>query len=320
MNGKKTKDTKGHAKGFENRIEKNPEKLSYILRAKKFRAKKRLGQNFLIDPDILNAIVSNVSSDDVVLEIGPGLGFVTEKLVNTAKKVVAVELDDDAIKVLDKNLGTKENFTLIHADILKTNLKDIFKEEFEKGTKIKVVANIPYYITSPIIAHLLGEIDEIENENRGMTAEIILMVQYEVAKRLVANEKSQNKEYGLLSILAQFWADCSIVKNVSKRCFLPSPKVDSAVLKIKINDAPKCEITPLLKRTIKAAFSERRKNIKNSLQNAGFLNVEEALNDAGFDIQTRGEKLSIEDFCKLSKALMKYNLKENSYGANKKEK
>ena len=153
-----------------------------------------------------------------------------------------------------------------------------------------------------------------------MTAEIILMVQYEVAKRLVANEKSQNKEYGLLSILAQFWADCSIVKNVSKRCFLPSPKVDSAVLKIKINDAPKCEITPLLKRTIKAAFSERRKNIKNSLQNAGFLNVEEALNDAGFDIQTRGEKLSIEDFCKLSKALMKYNLKENSYGANKKEK
>ncbi len=287
--------------------ETNPQKANYILRAKRFRAKKRLGQNFLIEPEIVEKITSNVEAEDVVLEIGPGLGFVTEKLVNLAKKVVAVELDEDAIKVLEKNLGKKENFTLIHSDILKTNLKDIFKEEFEHGKKIKVVANIPYYITSPIIAHLLGEIDEINNENRNMIDEIILMVQYEVALRLVANEKSPNKEYGMLSILAQFWADCNIIKNVSKRCFMPSPKVDSAILKIKINDAPKCEITPFLKRTIKAAFSGRRKNIKNSLQNAGFLEVEKALNEAGFEVQTRGEKLSIEDFCTLSKALYKYN-------------
>ena len=323
MNGKKIKDNKGHA------ITSKPkkanakgvkpvgadvqnidfEKMNYILRAKKFRAKKRLGQNFLIDSEVLNKIVSEVSSDDIVLEIGPGLGFVTEKLVSVAKKVVAVELDDDAIKVLEKNLGGKENFTLIHADILKTNLKDIFKAEFAAGKKIKVVANIPYYITSPIIAHLLGEIDEINNENRSIISEIILMVQYEVALRLVANEKSPNKEYGMLSILAQFWADCNIIKNVSKRCFFPSPKVDSAVLKIEINDRPKCEITPLLKRTIKAAFLGRRKNIKNSLQNAGFLNVEEALNKAGFDVQTRGEKLSIEDFCRLSKVLSEYGAK-----------
>ena len=151
-------------------------KENYILRAKKFRAKKRLGQNFLISPEIIDSIVSNVNKDDTVLEIGPGLGFVTEKLVDVAKKVVAVELDDDAVKILEKNLCNNENFTLIHADILKTSLKDIFKEEFNSDTKIKVVANIPYYITSPIIAHLLGEIDEIKNENRNMISEIILMV------------------------------------------------------------------------------------------------------------------------------------------------
>lgn len=283
-------------------------KENYILRAKKFRAKKRLGQNFLINPEIIDSIVSNVNKDDIVLEIGPGLGFVTEKLVDLAKKVVAVELDDDAVKILKKNLASKENFTLIHADILKTNLKDIFEEEFNSGAKIKVVANIPYYITSPIIAHLLGEIDEIENNNRNMTDEIILMVQQEVAKRLVADENSPNKEYGVLSILSQFWADCSIIKNVSKKCFSPSPKVDSAIVRIKINNNPRCEITPLLKRTIKASFLGRRKNIKNCLQNAGFLNVEKALQNAGFDIQIRGEKLSIKDFCKLSKVLYEYNL------------
>lgn len=290
-----------------NKISDELSKEFYIMRAKSFRAKKRLGQNFLISPEVLNKIVSSVHSDDIVLEIGPGIGFVTEKLVKTAKKVVAVELDEDAIKVLEKNLGGHGNFTLIHNDILKTNLKDIFKEEFSEGKKIKVVANIPYYITSPIIAHLLGEIDEICNENRSMISEIILMVQYEVARRLVADEKAENKEYGMLSILANFWAETEIIKNVSKKCFYPSPKVDSAVLRIKINDKPRCEITPLLKRTIKACFLQRRKNIKNSLSAGGFLEAEKAIADAGFNIQTRGEKLSIEDFSKLSKALYKYN-------------
>ncbi len=288
----------------------------YIQRAKKFRTKKRLGQNFLINPEIINTIISNVKEDDIVLEIGPGAGFVTEKLVKIAKKVVAVELDEDAVNVLEKNLGGYENFTLIHNDILKTSLEDIFKEEKLQGKKIKIVANIPYYITSPIIAHLLGEIDDIANKNRLMTDEIILMVQYEVAKRIIADNGAQNKEYGMLSILSQFWADCSIIKNVSKRCFYPSPKVDSAIVKIKINDKPRCEITPLLRRTIKAAFLQRRKNIKNSLQNAGFLNVEEALKACGFDIQIRGEKLSIQDFCNLSKALEEVQNSEHGLKKN----
>lgn len=286
-----------------NDISKELSRELYIQRARKFRAKKRLGQNFLVSPEVLDKIISNAVGDDIILEIGPGLGFVTEKLVKRASKVVAVELDEDMIKVLEKNLSSAENFTLIHNDILKTNLKDIFKEEFEEGKKIKVIANIPYYITSPIIAHLVGEIDDVCNENRGLIEEIILMVQYEVAKRLVATSNSPGKEYGMLSVLAQFWADVGIIKNVSKKCFFPSPKVDSALLRIKINDKPRCEITPYLKRTIKAGFLQRRKNIKNSLINAGFKNVEEALFKAGFSPQIRAEKLSIEDFCKLSKTL-----------------
>lgn len=284
----------------------------YFLRAKKFRAKKRLGQNFLINPKVVDKIISNINSDDIVLEIGPGLGFVTEKLVTSAKKVVAVELDDDAIKILEKNLGGYENFQLIHNDILKINLKDVFQEEFNTGRKIKIAANIPYYITTPIIAHLLGEIDEINNQNRGMVDEIILMVQYEVARRIVADEKAQNKEYGLLSILSNFWADTEIIENVHKKSFSPVPKVDSALVRIKINDKSKCEITPYLKKTIKAAFLQRRKNIKNSLLNAGFKNVEKALEEAGFDLQIRGEKLSIQDFYNLSKALYKYNNEKGS--------
>ncbi len=159
---------------------------------------------------------------------------------------------------------------------------------------------------------MLGEIDEINNQNRGMVDEIILMVQYEVARRIVADEKAQNKEYGLLSILSNFWADTEIIENVHKKSFSPVPKVDSALVRIKINDKSKCEITPYLKKTIKAAFLQRRKNIKNSLLNAGFKNVEKALEEAGFDLQIRGEKLSIQDFYNLSKALYKYNNEKGS--------
>jgi len=289
---------------------------NYLFRAKKFRAKKRLGQNFLIDPRVIDTIISNVNEDDTVLEIGPGLGFVTEKLVSIAKKVAAVELDEDAVKILEKNLAGQKNFKLIHNDILKTQLFDIFEEEYKRNNaggnnaggnnKIKIVANIPYYITSPIIAHLLGEIDDVENKNRKMIDEIILMVQYEVAKRICANHKSSNKEYGMLSILSGFWADCTIIKEVSRKSFSPSPKVDSAIVKIKVKDEPACEITPFLKKTIKAAFLSRRKNIKNALLNGGFINVEQALSACGIDIQTRGEKLSIDDFCMLSKALYEF--------------
>ena len=277
--------------------------LSYILRAKKFKAKKSLGQNFLIDSEVIDFIASCANSEDEILEIGPGLGFVTEQLVQKAKKVVATEIDKDAIKVLNKNLSGYSNFHLIEKDILKTQINEL---PFE-NKKIKVIANIPYYITSPILVHLLGEIDDLNNENRLRISELILMVQLEVAKRICANENSDNKEYGQLSILSQMYCDCEIIKNVQKQSFIPSPKVDSAIVRFIVNDKPKVEISKLLKRTVKAIFMARRKNVKNSLLNAGFLGVIEALQKTGIDTNTRGEKLSIEKIYELSKALEEYN-------------
>ena len=279
--------------------------MDYFNIAKKFRAKKRLGQNFLIDESVIDEILSNVNEFDDVFEIGPGLGFVTQNLIKSAKSVTAVEIDKDAAEILNKNLGQNENFRLIENDILKVNLDDFYPS----GNKVKVVANIPYYITSPILAHLLGEIDDSKNANRSHIDEIILMVQYEVAKRICADEKSQNKEYGMLSILSNFYCDCEIIKKVSRRSFYPSPKVDSALVRIKNNNKPRIENpSPMLKRTIKAAFGTRRKNIKNSLLSAGILGVKEALEKIGMDINTRGEKLSLHDFNTLACALEEYNV------------
>ena len=158
--------------------------VDYLQRAKFFRTKKRLGQNFLINPEVIEDILdyAQITKDDIVLEIGPGVGFVTEQLVKYAKKVIAVELDEEAIKEL-KKLNC-DNLELIHNDILKTDIS-----ELSNGQKIKVVANIPYYITSPIIAHLLGEIDDLANKNRAVIEDIILMVQEEVARRVIATEK-----------------------------------------------------------------------------------------------------------------------------------
>ena len=268
----------------------------YIIRTKKFKTKKRLGQNFLVSKEIIDEILKNVSSEDNILEIGAGAGFVTEKLVLKAKKVIAVEIDENACNLLLNNLARYKNFTLIHNDILKTDISELF----EKGQRIKIVANIPYYITTPILVHLLGEIDEINHKTRSAINEIILMVQYEVAKRIVADENSKNKEYGLLSILSNFWAETEIIKKVSKKCFYPSPKVDSALVKFKIKSEPKVPITPYLKQVIKAAFSMRRKNIKNCLLACGFVNVPDALQQCGFNSNLRGENLSVEDFYKLS--------------------
>ncbi|MBE7708395.1 MAG: ribosomal RNA small subunit methyltransferase A [Cyanobacteria bacterium SIG27] len=277
--------------------------LNYILRAKKFKAKKSLGQNFLIDDKTIDFIAQHATKEDEILEIGPGLGFVTEQLVENAKSVVALEIDKDAINVLNKNLGNKENFHLIEQDILKTNINDLpFKDN-----KIKVIANIPYYITSPILVHLLGEIDELTHKNRSRISEIILMVQLEVARRIIANENSENKEYGQLSILSQMYSDVEIIKKVPKNCFSPAPKVDSALVKFTINEEPKVEVTRLLKRTVKAIFMARRKNIKNSLLNAGFVEVEQALKNAEIDKNSRGEKLSLEQIQKLSIALEEFN-------------
>ena len=275
--------------------------MNYFLRAKQFRTKKRLGQNFLIDESAINRIMEEVSSGDTVLEIGAGAGFVTEQLVNKAEKVYAVEIDEDAIDVLKKI--DAQNLHIVHQDILKTNLKDL------EDTTFKIVANIPYYITSPIIVHLLGEIDDLHNENRNRISEIILMVQYEVAQRLVANETSPAKQYGLLSILTQFYADTEIIKKVPARSFYPAPKVDSALVKLKVRKEPLIELEDytFFKKVIKACFATRRKNLKNSLLNGGFSKeiITMTLKSLDMPESTRGETLSIQDLARLSGELKK---------------
>lgn len=277
--------------------------MNYLQRAKSFRTKKRLGQNFLVSKDIIDAIIdfANISKEDTVVEIGAGAGFVTEQLVKYAKKVIAIELDEDAIKELEKI--DCDNLEIIHKDILKTQLSDLSDD------KVKIVANIPYYITSPIIAHLLGEIDDLDNKNRNLIKDVILMVQYEVAQRITATEKSPAKQYGLLSILSQIWADCEVIKKVGKKCFYPAPKVDSALVKMTIKEKPLLELSDYkhFRKTAKAAFSQRRKNIKNCLMSAGFLkeNIQKSLTNLGLTEKTRGETLSIEDLGKLSEELIK---------------
>ena len=204
--------------------------MNYYIRAKQFKTKKRLGQNFLVDENVINRILQEVNPEDTVLEIGAGAGFVTEQLVKKVKKVYAVEIDEEAVSVLQKI--DAPNLEIIHNDILKTQLKD-FEEE-----KFKIIANIPYYITSPILLHLLGEIDDLNNENRSRISEIVLMVQLEVAQRLAANQNSPSKQYGLLSILAQFYADVDIIQKVPAKSFYPAPKVESALVKLKIRKEP----------------------------------------------------------------------------------
>ena len=282
--------------------------MNLFERAKYFRTKKRLGQNFLINSEVIEEILdyAQISENDTVLEIGAGVGFVTEQLVQKAKKVIAIELDEEAIKELEKI--ECDNLKIVHNDILKTDIYSLVQKE-NNGEKIKVVANIPYYITAPIISHLLGEIDDLENKNRNSISEVVLMVQEEVARRMVATEKSPSKQYGLLTILAQFWTECEIIRLVGRKSFYPAPKVNSALVGLKINEKPRLELSNYshFRRVLKAGFSQRRKNIKNCLVNNGFEKelVKKVLGNLNIDENTRGESLSIAQFGELSEELLK---------------
>ncbi|MCR4881157.1 MAG: 16S rRNA (adenine(1518)-N(6)/adenine(1519)-N(6))-dimethyltransferase RsmA [bacterium] len=273
--------------------------MDYIQRAKKFRAKKSLGQNFLVDGSAINTIIenANLQAEDVVLEIGAGLGFVTEQIAQRVSKVYAVEIDKAAIEELKKL--PFDNIEIVEQDILKTDISEI-----ANGSKIKIIANIPYYITSPILSHLLGEIDDEENKNRKAISEILLMVQYEVARRICATPKSPNKEYGSLSILCNFYSDTEYIKKVGKRSFFPAPKVDSAILKITPQEVEKYSVQDkkLLRRIITATFQARRKTLKNALLIGGFNKntIDAVYEKLNLEQTTRGEKLSIEELCRIS--------------------
>lgn len=279
----------------------SPSKVKNIMRKHNVRFSKSLGQNFIIDEFVIDDIIekSNINSEDCILEIGPGIGVLTQALAEKAKKVLAVELDNKLIPVLNETLEDYDNVDIIHNDILKVDINKEIKERF--GQSVKVVANLPYYITTPIIMRLL---EEKINVN-----EIIVMVQKEVAERMISSPGV--KAYGSLSVAVQYYCDATIVLDVPRENFLPAPNVDSAVIKLSLRDEPIVDLIDeeYFFKVIKGAFALRRKTLVNSLSKSQISLdkdlVKNVLIKIGFDTRIRGEKLTIEDFAKLSNELYK---------------
>jgi 16S rRNA (adenine1518-N6/adenine1519-N6)-dimethyltransferase len=276
----------------------SPKYVKEIINKYDFNFSKSLGQNFLIDGNIVRKIVNkaNITRDDYVLEIGPGIGTLTEELSMNAKKVIAVELDKNLLPILDETLKSYDNIEIIHGDILKIDLEKLAEEKFE-DKNIKVVANLPYYVTTPIVAKLLEKNLNLDS--------IIVMVQKEVAERMVATPGS--KEYGSLSVFVNFYSNPKIILKAPKTVFMPQPKIDSSVIRLDIKkELPEVDREQFFK-VVRASFSKRRKTIINSLSSYGFnLDKEafkKALEEAEIPQDTRAENISVEDFIKLSKIL-----------------
>ena len=268
-----------------------------------FKFTKSLGQNFLINESILDEIVesADISDDDVVLEIGTGIGTLTSKLCERAKKVIAVEIDKNLLPILQETLSDFENITIINKDILKININEELTN-LGINQKIKVVANLPYYITTPIIMKILEEKVNVDC--------MVLMLQKEVANRI--NATTSTKDYGSLSIAVQYYCDTDIVCKVPKNSFIPEPNVDSLVIKLSVNEKRKVDIEDedLFFKIVRGSFSKRRKTILNSL--AGYENlvdkekIEKILEKANIDTRRRGETLSIYEFAILTRAYKDY--------------
>lgn len=276
----------------------SPAYIKEIISRYGFKFSKSLGQNFLIDGNILRKIgeSGNITKDDYVLEIGPGIGTLTEELALRAKKVIAVELDNTLIPILEETLGKYKNVEIIHGDILEVDLNTIINEKLNGGP-IKVVANLPYYVTTPIIGKLIEEDLNIDS--------IIVMVQKEVAERMAATPGG--KEYGSLSVFINFYCIPEIILKVPKTVFMPQPKIDSAVIKLNMRkNLPNIDREKFSK-VVKAGFSKRRKTIINSLSTYGFNidkeTIKETLEGLEIDPSIRAENLSVEDFIKISKTL-----------------
>lgn len=281
----------------------NPGGTLEIIKKYGFAFQKRFGQNFLIDSNILEKIVASaeITSEDVVLEIGPGIGTLTQYLCESAKKVIAVEIDKHLIPILNDTLSEYNNVEVINEDILKLDINKIIDEKAE-GKPIKVVANLPYYITTPIIMGLF--------ENKVNLKSITIMVQKEVAERMQAGPGT--KDYGSLSLAVQFYAKADIAMMVSPNCFIPRPNVGSAVINLIKHENPpvKVENEDFMFRVIRAAFNQRRKTLQNGLNNSGDINVSkekiiEAIEMLGVVHNIRGEALTLEQFARLSEYLKK---------------
>lgn len=273
-------------------------KTLQILKKYNISANKSLGQNFLINEDIVNGIIdkAEVNKEDLIIEIGPGLGTLTEELLKYAGKVVCIELDKRMINILNDRF-LSQNLKIVNEDILKVNLNELIKKEkTEKLKEVKIVANLPYYITTPIIMKLLEDKLDISS--------ITVMVQREVANRLVASQN--NGDCGAITYAINYYTNASIVLDVPKESFIPAPEVESSVIKLEVLKKPSVEVKSeeLLFKVIKIAFMQKRKTLLNSLANGNLLknksDVEEMLNDLEIDLKIRPEKLTLEKFAKIS--------------------
>ena len=275
----------------------DPKVTRHILSAFHLRASKRLGQNFLVDRDVVQGIVdaAELSPADTVLEIGPGIGTLTQGLAETGARVVAVELDKKLPAVLAETLKGYDNVTIVPGDILKLNISEILG--LPNGSRFKVVANLPYYITTPILMTLLEQRLPIER--------LVTMVQKEVAVRMTA--RSGSKDYGALSVAVQYFTVPRMVMDVPPRAFLPAPEVTSAVITCHVQDVPTVQPADekLFFRLVRAAFGQRRKTLLNALTGAGLTKEmsRAGLTAAGIAENMRGEQLSLADFARLSDAV-----------------
>lgn len=275
-----------------------------ILKKYNFNFQKKFGQNFLIDTHVLEKIIvqAEVTGEDVVLEIGPGIGTMTQYLCENAKKVIAVEIDASLIPILRDTLSEYDNVKIINADILKLDIRKLIEEE-SGGRPVKVVANLPYYITTPIIMELLEKKINVES--------ITVMVQKEVAQRI--QSQAGTKEYGAISLAVQYYAKPEIVANVPPNCFMPRPNVSSAVIRMKLYQSPPVQVKDEAKLfgLIRASFSQRRKTLVNGIGNAAGSpytkeQAAQALTQMGLPETIRGEKLTLEQFATLSDILESY--------------
>ena len=276
----------------------NPKYTIEVLQKYHFVFQKRFGQNFLIDEHVLEKIIdsSGITKDDFILEIGPGIGTMTQYLAEAAREVAAVEIDSSLIPILKDTLKEWDNVTVINNDILKTDIKKIADEK-NGGKPVKVVANLPYYITTPIIMGLFESHVPIDS--------ITIMVQKEVADRM--QEGPGSKEYGALSLAVQYYAKPEIVVNVPPSCFMPQPKVGSAVIRLTRHSEPPVAVKSekLLFQVIRASFNQRRKTLANGLANYGAFGLpkeelQACIEELGVPVNIRGEALSLEQFAQLS--------------------
>ena len=281
----------------------NPQETIAVLQRYGFNFQKKYGQNFLIDTHVLDKIIgaAEIGRDDFVLEIGPGIGTMTQYLAEAAREVVAVEIDTKLIPILEDTLKEYDNVTVLNEDILKVDINRLAQEK-NGGRPIKVVANLPYYITTPIIMGLFESHVPIDS--------ITIMVQKEVADRMKTGPGS--KDYGALSLAVQYYADPQIVANVPPNCFMPRPKVGSAVIRLKRHAQPVVNVSDekLMFRLIRASFNQRRKTLANGLKNAPDIplekeEIEAVITELGKPLTIRGEALTLEEFASLSELVGK---------------